>query len=99
MGFSLGGTLFTVIVNYIDDRGGFIRHPSSSRRFLYHHRQDEASAVLDRIEHIEMLHSLSPSEMQAIIPLLKPLKVEPGGCALSGGCPGQRHVSDCGGRG
>jgi hypothetical protein len=33
VGFALGGTLFTVIVNYIDDRGGFIRHPSSSRRF------------------------------------------------------------------
>jgi CRP-like cAMP-binding protein len=78
VGFTLGGTLFTIIVNYIDNQGGFIRHPSSSRRFLYHHRQEEASEVLDRIEHIEMLRSLSPSEMQAIIPLLKPLSVEPG---------------------
>lgn len=88
VGFGLGGTLFTVIVNYIDDQGGFIRHPSSSRRFLYHHRQDEASEVLDRIEHIEMLHSLSPSEMQAIIPLLKPLKVEPGAVLCREGDPG-----------
>lgn len=87
-GFALGGTLFTVLVNYIDDQGGFIRHPSSSRRFLYHHRQDEASEVLDRIDHIEMLHSLSPSEMQAIIPLLKPLKVEPGTVLCQEGAPG-----------
>jgi CRP-like cAMP-binding protein len=88
VGFALGGTLFTVIVNYIDDRGGFIRHPSSSRRFLYHHRQDETSEVLDRIEHIEMLHSLSPSEMQAIIPLLKPLSVEAGTVLCKEGAPG-----------
>lgn len=88
VGFSLGGTLFTVLVNYIDDQGGFIRHPSSSRRFLYHHRQDEASEVLDRIEHIEMLHSLSPSEMQAIIPLLKPLRVEPDTILCQEGAPG-----------
>jgi len=88
VGFSLGGTLFTVIVGYIDDQGGFIRHPSSSRRFLYHHRQDEASEVLDRIEHIEMLHSLSPSEMQAIIPLLKSLAVEPGTVLCEEGAPG-----------
>jgi len=88
VGFALGGTLFTVIVNYIDDQGGFIRHPSSSRRFLYHHRQDEASEVLDRVEHIEMLHSLSPSEMQAIIPLLKPLTVKPGTVLCREGAPG-----------
>ena len=40
VGFTLGGTLFTVIVSYIDARGGFIRHPSSSRRFLYQHRPE-----------------------------------------------------------
>ncbi|HEY9735374.1 MAG TPA: cyclic nucleotide-binding domain-containing protein [Trichocoleus sp.] len=88
VGFVIGGTLFTVIVGYVDDQGGFIRHPSSSRRFLYHHRQEEASEVLDRIGHIEMLHSLSPSEMQAIIPLLKPLKVDPGIVLCHEGDPG-----------
>jgi CRP-like cAMP-binding protein len=88
VGFALGGTLFTLIVSYIDDQGGFIRHPSSSRRFLYHHRQDETSEVLDRIEHIEMLHSLSPAEMQAIIPLLKPLTVEAGTVLCREGAPG-----------
>jgi CRP-like cAMP-binding protein len=88
IGFALGGTLFTVIVTYIDNQGGFIRHPSSSRRFLYHHRQDEASEVLDRIGHIEVLHSLSPSEMQAIIPLLKPLRVEPDTVLCQEGAPG-----------
>ncbi|TVQ05844.1 MAG: protein kinase [Leptolyngbya sp. DLM2.Bin27] len=87
-GFALGGTLFTVIVTYIDNQGGFIRHPSSSRRFLYHHRQDEASEVLDRIGHIEVLHSLSPAEMQAIIPLLKPLRVESGTVLCQEGAPG-----------
>ncbi|MBD2113481.1 MULTISPECIES: cyclic nucleotide-binding domain-containing protein [Cyanophyceae] len=87
-GFALGGTLFSVIVGYIDNQGGFIRHPSSSRRFLYHHRQDEASEVLDRIGHIEVLHSLSPDEMQAIIPLLKPLQVEAGMVLCQEGAPG-----------
>lgn len=87
-GFVLGGAMFSIIVGYIDDQGGFIRHPSSSRRFLYHHRQEEASEVLDRIQHVEMLHSLSPSEMQAIIPLLKPLQVEPGTVLCQEGAPG-----------
>ncbi|MBE9136711.1 cyclic nucleotide-binding domain-containing protein [Nodosilinea sp. LEGE 07088] len=88
VGFSLGGTLFSVIVTYIDNQGGFIRHPSSSRRFLYHHRQDEASEILNRIGHIEVLHSLSPGEMQAIIPLLKPLRAEAGTVLCQEGAPG-----------
>jgi CRP-like cAMP-binding protein len=88
VGFTLGGTLFTVIINYVDDRGGFIRHPSSSRRFLYHHRQEETSEILDRITHVEMLHTLSPSEVQAIIPLLKAITVEPGAVLCREGEPG-----------
>ncbi len=88
VGFAFGGTLFSVIVNYIDNQGGFIRHPSSSRRFLYHHRQDEASEVLDRIGHIEVLHTLSPSEMQAVIPLLKPLQVDADTVLCQEGEPG-----------
>ncbi|MDB9525181.1 cyclic nucleotide-binding domain-containing protein [Oscillatoria sp. CS-180] len=88
IGFVLGGALFTIIINYIDDQGGFIRHPSSSRRFFYHHRQEETSEVLDEIAHVEMLHSLSPSEVQAIIPLLKPLSAEPGTMICQEGMPG-----------
>ncbi|MEM6436326.1 MAG: cyclic nucleotide-binding domain-containing protein, partial [Cyanobacteria bacterium P01_D01_bin.115] len=88
IGFILGGALFTIIINYIDDQGGFIRHPSSSRRFFYHHRQEETSEVLDEIAHVEMLHNLSPSEVQAIIPLLKALSVEPGTMLCQEGAPG-----------
>lgn len=87
-GFVLGGALFTVIINYIDDQGGFIRHPSSSRRFFYHHRQEETLEILDQIAHVEMLHSLSPSEVQAIIPLLRPLSVTPGTMLCREGDPG-----------
>jgi CRP-like cAMP-binding protein len=88
VGFTLGGILFTVIINYVDDRGGFIRHPSSSRRFLYHHRQEETSEILDRITHVEMLHTLSPAEVQAIIPLLKAITVEPEAVLCQEGEPG-----------
>lgn len=88
LGFVMGGSLFTLVIKYIDDHGGFIRHPSSSRRFLYQHRQEETSEVLSRLTHVEMLHNLSPSEVQAIIPLLKPIAVEPGALICQEGDPG-----------
>ncbi|MEL6383318.1 MAG: cyclic nucleotide-binding domain-containing protein [Cyanobacteria bacterium J06626_18] len=88
IGFALGGTIFTTLINYIDDQGGFIRHPSSSRRFFYQHRQEETSEILNQIAHVEVLHSLSPSEVQTLIPLLKPLSVEPGTVLCREGDPG-----------
>ncbi|NEQ33930.1 MAG: cyclic nucleotide-binding domain-containing protein [Leptolyngbya sp. SIO4C5] len=88
VGFLIGGTLFTAVISYIDQQGGFLRHPSSSRRFLYHQRQEETSEILDRISHVEILHTLSPAEMQAIIPLLKPLSVEAGTLICQEGAPG-----------
>lgn len=88
IGFILGGMLFTSLINYIDHHGGFIRHPSSSRRFFYHNRQEETSEILNEIAHVEMLHSLSPAEVQAIIPLLKPLSVESGTVLCREGDPG-----------
>ncbi len=88
LGFVLGGTLFTTIIQYVDTHGGFIRHPSASRRFFYQNRQEETSEVLKQLTHVEMLHNLSPSEVQAIIPLLKSLRVEPGSPVCHEGDPG-----------
>jgi CRP-like cAMP-binding protein len=78
VGFILGGGLFTVITQYIDEQGGFVRHSASKRRYLYEHRQEEVSEVLDRIAHVKLVQDLPPSEVQAILPLLQLLIVEPG---------------------
>ena len=99
IGFALGGTIFTTLINYIDNQGGFIRHPSSSRRAFYQHRQEETSEILNQIAHVEVLHSLSPAEVQALIPLLKPLSVDSGTVLCREGDFGRCHVHDCGWRG
>lgn len=78
IGFILGGTLFTVLTNYVDEQGGFLRKQSSRRRYLFEHRKEGASEVLKRIAHIEVLQNLPPDETQAIAPLLKPIYVEEG---------------------
>lgn len=78
VGFVLGGGLFTIVTHYVDEKGGFIRHSASKRRYLYEHRQEEVSEVLDRISHIKLIQDLPPSEVQAIVPLLQLLMVEPG---------------------
>jgi CRP-like cAMP-binding protein len=88
VGFFVGGALFTLVTRYIDARGGFLRHPSSSRRYLYRQRQAATSSILDRLSHIEIMQHMAPAEMQAIAPLLKPHFAEPGDVLCEEGQPG-----------
>ncbi len=77
VGFVLGGGLFTVATGYVDQQGGFLRKPASRRRYLFEQRQEETSEVLDRIAQVEVIRHLPPAELQAIVPLLRPLQAQP----------------------
>ena len=88
VGFMIGGALFIFITRYVDQQGGFLRKQASRRRYLFEHRQEGASAVLDRISHIELLKPLQPSETEAIAPLLKPIYAQAGDVLCREGSPG-----------
>lgn len=88
LGFFIGGALFTLSTRYIDQKGGFLRHPSSSRRYLYKHRQETTSGILNRLTNIEVMRNMSPSEVQAIIPLLSLCVAKPGDILCEEGKPG-----------
>jgi len=88
LGFLLGGVLFTGLTEYIDQHGGFLRKPASSRRYLFEHRQEHTSDILNRIAHIEVVQHLSEREKQAIVPFLQPVFAQPGDILCQEGEPG-----------
>lgn len=88
LGFFLGGSLFSLATRYIDQKGGFLRRPSSSRRYLYKQRQETASGILNRLTHIEMMRHMAPDEVQAIIPYLNLCAARPGDILCQEGKPG-----------
>lgn len=88
IGFLAGGSLFTFINWYIDQWGGFLRHPASSRRYLFQQRQEVTSEVLDRLAQIEVMQNIPPAEMQAIIPFLKLCTAESGSILCQEGTAG-----------
>ncbi|ACK66733.1 cyclic nucleotide-binding protein [Rippkaea orientalis PCC 8801] len=78
LGFSLGGVLFTSLSQYIDEHGGFLRKPASSRRYLFEQQQYEQELdVMQRIAHVEVLQHLPEAEKQAIAKLVTPVYVKP----------------------
>ena len=77
------------LTRYIDQHGGFLRKPASSRRYLFEHTHEHVSEVLHRIAHVEVMQNLSQAERQAIIPFLKPVHAEPGDVICEEGTPGE----------
>lgn len=76
-GFFLGGLLFIGLTNYVDRHGGFLRQPAPSRRYLLEQIQDQASDVLQRIAHIDVIQHLPDVEQKILASLLKPIHVAP----------------------
>ncbi|MBE9128332.1 cyclic nucleotide-binding domain-containing protein [Coleofasciculus sp. LEGE 07081] len=88
VGFMAGGALFAGLTQYIDQHGGFLRKPASSRRYLYEHRHEQISDVLARIAHVEVMQNLPPQEKQALVSFLKPVYAQPGDILCEEGTPG-----------
>ncbi len=89
IGFMIGGSLFVYLTQYIDQQGGFLRKPASSRRYLYEHRSDKHTDVLSRISHIEVMQNLPDEERKALAPLLKAKNVPAGEILCEEGHPGE----------
>lgn len=88
IGFIVGGVLFTGLTKYIDQQGGFLRKPASSRRYLFEHRQEQASDILNRIANVEVMQDIPALQKQAIVSFLKPVYAQPGDVLCQEGTPG-----------
>jgi CRP-like cAMP-binding protein len=87
IGFAIGGILFTSLSHYIDEHGGFLRKPASSRRYLFEHQSEETD-VLQRIAHVEVMQRLPEREKQALAALLTATYAQPGEILCREGDPG-----------
>ncbi|MGK7872663.1 MAG: cyclic nucleotide-binding domain-containing protein [Xenococcaceae cyanobacterium] len=88
IGFIIGGVFFIYLTKYVDEQGGFLRKPASSRRYFFEHHQEQASDVLKRIAHIEVIQNLPDTEKEALALLLTPFHAQPGDILCQEGEPG-----------
>ncbi|MEA5509383.1 cyclic nucleotide-binding domain-containing protein [Crocosphaera sp. UHCC 0190] len=90
IGFAIGGVLFTTLSQYIDEHGGFLRNPASSRRYLLEQQQEQAEepSVLQRLSQVEVIQQLPETEKEAIANLVTPIHIKPGQVICQEGEPG-----------
>ena len=77
IGFFLGALLFIGLVGYVDRHGGFLRQPAPSRRYLLKQTREQASDVLSRIAHIDVIQHLPDAEQRILASFVKPMHVAP----------------------
>lgn len=88
VGFLIGGLLFSSLSRYIDERGGFLRKPAASRRYVVEHYPARPLTLIEHLESSETLQTLPESEKNRLAQLLTPHYAEPGDLLCQEGEPG-----------
>lgn len=71
VGFLLGGLVFVVADMLIDEKGGFLRREGTRASFLKEKKEERAGDILERLAGIDLIRSLPPAEVQAIVPYVE----------------------------
>ncbi|MFQ5797804.1 MAG: cyclic nucleotide-binding domain-containing protein [Bacteroidota bacterium] len=71
VGFILGALLFTAFNHWLDQRGGYLRKPSTQRHFALKKKKERASEILGELSKVHILRSLPPEEVHAIVPFVE----------------------------
>lgn len=77
VGFLFGGVLFTNLSKYIDEKGGFLRKPASSRRYIVEHNIYNSQELVEHLAHSEVMQALPEQEKHVLASLLTPHYVHP----------------------
>ncbi len=66
-GFLVGGLIFVLAEGFIDSKGGFLRREGTRHMFLKEKKEQRADDILRRLSEVQIIRSLPPQEVQAII--------------------------------
>lgn len=87
-GCVLGGILFVLLNQVVNNKGGFLRKASTSIAYLRRIKSRRLEKTLERMSQVEFFADLPPEEAQALIPLLNTRRYPAGSTILRQGEPG-----------
>ena len=68
IGGLIGGVGFVVLNEALNGKGGFLRKPATTARFVREQKREEAEALLQRLSEVPLCRELPPEDLQAIVP-------------------------------
>ncbi|MGQ0562591.1 MAG: cyclic nucleotide-binding domain-containing protein [Gemmatimonadota bacterium] len=77
-GLILGGVVFSILNQFVNDRGAFLRKMSVAARYLARQRKTREVALLNRLAHVHLLQSLPPEDIAPLVHAARVVRLRPG---------------------
>ena len=77
-GFIAGGLIYFFSNKIVDKFGGAARHKTNARRHALDKKKEEVSELLQQLSKNPVIQSLPPSEIDHILPYVRPFKLDSG---------------------
>ena len=88
IGCILGGVLFVILNQTINNKGGFLRKASTTMNHLKRKKLQEIKQVFKKMSQVPILNQLPPEEIQALLPYISSRTYQKGTTIIHQGDPG-----------
>lgn len=87
-GCILGGLLFDILNQTVNNRGGFLRKAATTITFLKRKKLAQFRSIFRKMSRVPLFHSLPPEEIQALLPYVSSRLYKQGQVIIRQGDPG-----------
>lgn len=77
-GFVVGGVLYYLGNRWLERYGAALRHPALAKLYLLRQKREHSAELLSRLAQVDLLRSLPPEEMEAVLLCVQPVRVAAG---------------------
>lgn len=77
-GFITGGVLYYLGNRWLERYGAALRHPALAKLYLLRQKREHSAELLSRLAQVDLLRSLPPEEMEAVLLCVQPVPVAAG---------------------
>lgn len=78
IGGMIGGAGFVILNQLLNQKGGFLRKPATTARYLRESKRAQVEELLGALSRVDLLRALPPEDIQAIVAHVEPEACGPG---------------------
>lgn len=87
-GCVIGGILFVVLNQIVNNKGGFLRKAATTMNYLKRKKVQEIKQVFKKMSQVPLLNHLPPEEIEALVPYISSRTYQEGATIIHQGDPG-----------
>jgi zinc transporter ZupT len=92
IGAVIGGVLFTLLDQFVNSRGGFLRRTSSTIAYFTARKREREMKLLEELSRFPLLKNLSPEHINSLMSMIHPVKFDVGDVLAKQGSAGTEII-------